>query len=116
MQKIAVNVGGDRGSLKLNNISFKADGTTNVADITTARLYYTGTANAFSTDNCIATLNSVSATDANVFTAASDVEITDFGTYYFWIAYDIAAEAQAGNKVAAQATRKVCSISTALLM
>ena len=104
MQKIAVNVGGDRGALKLNNISFKANGTTNVADITTARLYYTGTANAFSTDNCIATLNSVSATDANVFTAASDVEITDFGTYYFWIAYDIAAEAQAGNKVAAQAT------------
>lgn len=104
MQKIAVNVGGDRGTLKLNNISFKADGTTNVADITTARLYYTGTANAFSTDNCIATLNSVSATEANVFTAASDVEITDFGTYYFWIAYDIAAEAQAGNKVAAQAT------------
>ena len=39
MQKIAVNVGGDRGTLKLNNISFKADGTTNVADITTAQLH-----------------------------------------------------------------------------
>lgn len=104
MQKIAVNVGGDRGALKLNNITFKAEGTTNVADITAARLYYTANADAFNTDNCIATLSSVSATEANVFTAASDVEITDFGTYYFWIAYDVAAEAQAGNKVAAQAT------------
>lgn len=104
MQKIAVTVGGDRGALRLSSLSFKAEGSTSAADITAARVFYTGTANAFSTDNCLGTLQSVSATEANTFNFANDVEITDFGTYYFWLAYDINANAQAGNNVAAQAT------------
>lgn len=104
MQKIAVTVTGDRGTLKLNNFAFKAEGTTSAADVTAARLFYTGKTEAFSENNCVATLNSVSAADVNTFVAENDVEITDFGTYYFWAAYDIAAEAQAGNNVAAQVT------------
>ncbi len=104
MQQIAVTVGGDRGTLKLNNFSFKAEGTTNAADITGARLYYTAKGTAFSTNNCVATLSSVSATETNTFVAEKDIEITDFGTYHFWLTYDVAAEAQAGNTVAAQVT------------
>lgn len=103
MQKIAVTVGGDRGALRLSKLAFKAEGTTNTADITAARLFYTGTADAFSTDNCLGTLQNVVTNEANSFTFANDVDITDFGTYYFWLAYDIDANAQPAGIVAAQA-------------
>ncbi len=104
MQRIAVTVTGDRGTLKLNNFTFKADGTTNTANVTGARLFYTGKSETFNENNCVASLSSISATDANTLTAENDVEISDFGTFYFWLTYDIDAEAQASNFVAAQIT------------
>lgn len=99
LQKIAVVVSGDRGAVKLNNFKFVATGTSNLADIKAAKLYYTAKAANF-VDNCL--VAKISAVNSeNVLAADSAVSITGNGTYYFWITYDIADDATAGNRVAA---------------
>ncbi|MFV0467391.1 MAG: DUF4465 domain-containing protein [Dysgonomonas sp.] len=97
MQKIEVNVGGDKGILKLNNFTFNNTGTTSTTDITSAGLYYTGTSSGFIADN---QFGNTATNSPYVMIADNDIEISAPGTYYFWLTYDIDANAIAGNNVA----------------
>lgn len=99
MLKIAVVVKGDRGAVKLNGFKFNTTGTTRLADIKKASLYYTAKTANFVDNNKVATLSNLAG--ENVLTGDSAVTITDNGSYYFWLAYDIADDATAGDTVAA---------------
>lgn len=102
MQKIAVTVAGDRGCLKLNNIKFNTTGSTEVANIENAKLYYTSKTDNFNDKNLVATIASVGG--ENTLVAESPIELTDNGTYYLWLTYDLASDATIGNKVDAAVT------------
>ena len=93
--RVAVNVVNDNQSVSINDLAFDATGVDNIA---AAKLYYTGKADGFSTNDLFAT---ATVGDRIVFTAEQPIEITGNGTYYFWLAYDIDADATAGEKVGA---------------
>ncbi len=99
LQKITVVVNGDRGAVKLNNFKFNTTGTSSLADIKAAKLYYTAKAGSFVDNRLVATAAVVN--NENVLTADSAVTISEGGSYYFWLTYDIDDNAKSGNKVAA---------------
>lgn len=96
IQKIAVKVGGDKGALSLNNFKFTNAGTSDVSDIKTVKLFYTGASSGFIADKQV---GADASTSPYLFTSDEDVKITEPGTYYFWLTYDIAQDATVGNKV-----------------
>ena len=73
-------------------------GSTNTADITAARLYYTGTSSVFSTAN---QTGFVSAPNGSFTIAANDTLETNV-TNYFWLAYDVSASATLTNVIDAR--------------
>lgn len=91
MQKIAVTVEGDKNNVEISNINVSATETTALA---TAKIYATGTANAFAANNLIGQ----STTAGNI---AVSYNITKAGTYYFWLTYDIPTTVSEGNKASA---------------
>ncbi|MBQ1722512.1 MAG: DUF4465 domain-containing protein, partial [Muribaculaceae bacterium] len=101
MQQLKVNVSGDKNPIAINSVKFNATGTTTMSDIANAKLYYTGHKSVFSTENQLAT--TTVADGENVMTLTEPLTITENGDYYLWLTYDIAADATAGNTVAAQA-------------
>ena len=103
MQQLHLAVSGDKQPLAINAVKFVSTGTTALTDLTVARVYYTEHNALFSTDGLVGTLSSVSDGE-NIVTLDEPVTIADNGDYYLWLAYDVAAEATAGNTVAAQAT------------
>lgn len=80
-------------SMTLNTLGDQ--GTTNDADLTNARIFYTGTSSTFSTTTQFGSTIS-SPTGSMVFNGASTLAS---GTNYFWLAYDISGSATAGNFV-----------------
>lgn len=105
MERIHVVVTGDRGSLKLGNVKFNTAGTTDLSNITNAKLFFTGKNNSFSDKNLVATATTLAA--QSELTTETPVEISERGDFYFWLTYEIAASATAGNKVAAQVTHMI---------
>ena len=101
VQKIIAKIGGDEGSIVLNSFKFNTGLTANSSDITTARLYYTKTSSGFIDNN---QFGSDAVSSSMVFEKAGGEEITAPGEYYFWLAYDISALADAGNKIGAKLT------------
>ncbi len=99
VQMIKVVVGGDKGSVKLNNFTFDNVGTTSVSDITAAKLYYTGSSVGYNPINLVGAYATAS---PYKFTASDAISITQKGTYYFWLAYDISKDASAGNVIKAK--------------
>ena len=101
--KVEVKVDNDKESVNLNDFVFSTTGTTSSSDVVAAKLYYTGKVDNFGTQNLIATVTDYSASDIT-FTATEPITITENGTYYLWLALDLAKDAVAGNTVAAQLT------------
>ena len=101
--KVEVKVDNDKESVNLNDFVFSTTGTTSSSDVDAAKLYYTGKVDNFGTQNLIATVTDYSASDIT-FTATEPITITENGTYYLWLALDLAKDAVAGNTVAAQLT------------
>jgi uncharacterized protein (TIGR02145 family) len=79
----------------LTQITFSTTGTTNVADITNARLYYTGSSNTFSTSTMYGT---VVANPNGTFTFTGNQPLV-CGTNVFWLTYDISSTATYTNVV-----------------
>jgi len=80
------------GNYPLTNITefvLNTNGSTNVADIDTARLWYTGTSNVFATTNQFG--SDLFAPDG-AFTISGDTTLAE-GTNYFWLTYDISVDA-----------------------
>lgn len=89
--------------LVVSQIQFNTNGTTNVADLTNAKVYYTGTSTTFSTTtafgSAIANPNgTLTFTGSQTLTGGTSNTVN-----YFWLAYDIAACATNANVVDGEA-------------
>ncbi|MES2776709.1 MAG: BNR-repeat neuraminidase N-terminal domain-containing protein [Bacteroidota bacterium] len=102
--RVEVQTSGYLNPMNIIQFNFKTNGTTNAADILGAKVYYTGTSNVFSTANQYgATVPGPSGSFSVVGNQqlASGVTVI---TNYFWLVYDIACGAAAGNVVDAECT------------
>lgn len=93
---IAVNVvtSGVNNPVALTSLSCTLDGTTNIADISQLKIYYTGSSNRFTTANLFATV----AAGAGTITVNGTQTLAE-GNNYFWIAADITSNAKEGNVI-----------------
>ena len=76
----------------ITELRFSTTGTTNVSDITTAKLYKTGAGSIFNTNTLLATVSSVS---GQIVFSISDTVLNDSNNY--WLAYNVSAGALNGN-------------------
>ena len=98
--RLEVTMQGAADPLNLTSITFNTTGTTNVSDIVSAKVYYTGISTTFSTATQFgSTINNPSGT----FTITGSQQL-QAGTNYFWLVYDISSSASEGNFVDAQCT------------
>ncbi len=98
--RLEITMTGSANPLSLTSITFNTNGTTNVSDIASARVYYTGTSGTFSTSTQFgSSVNNPSGT----FTISGTQQLQN-GTNYFWLVYDISSSASEGNYVDAQCT------------
>ncbi|MBA4371352.1 MAG: hypothetical protein C0402_00650 [Thermodesulfovibrio sp.] len=97
---IAITMNGDLSALTATSFTCNTTGTTAPADISSARLYYTGTTAAFSTAT---PFGSAVASPSGSFTITGTQALTE-GTNYFWLAYAVSPGATNGNVLDAQCT------------
>jgi hypothetical protein len=97
---VEVVANGNFSPLTVSNIDFSTNGTTNVADIANAKLYYTGTSATFATTTQV---GATIATPGATFSINPAQALAD-GTNYFWLVYDIAEDATNMNVVDAECT------------
>ena len=89
------------GAGTLGEMNFNTTGTTDVADIVSAKLYKTGNSNTFNTANLLGTVSSPSGSFS--FTGLSDVLLTGAtDTNNYWLAYEISSGATYTNIVDAE--------------
>lgn len=96
-----VITGGNASVLNLTAMNFNTTGTTNVADITSAKVYYTGTSATFATTTQVG--STVNSPNGN-FSVTGSTGMT-VGTNYLWLVYDISASATINNVLDAQCTQ-----------
>jgi hypothetical protein len=92
--RIDVTTTGSLNPLSLTQLTLNANGTTNIADLTGAKVYYTGGSSSFNTGSQFGT---TPPTIAN-FTV-SGTQLLAEGTNYFWLAYDISNSAAGGDVI-----------------
>ena len=102
--RLEITVNGSINPLSVSQIDFNTNGTTLPANITNAKVFYTGTSTTFSTTTAFGTAianpnGNFSATGSQILTGALTNTVN-----YFWLAYDVACGATAGNVVDASAT------------
>lgn len=85
-------------ALTLNSLDLSTAGSTDVLDITNARVYYTGTSATFATTT---QFGSTTVSPAGAFNVAGSQALVA-GNNYFWVTYDIASTAVLGDVVDAQ--------------
>jgi len=102
--RIDVVVNGIPNGLNLTQLNLNTTGTTNVADILNAKVYYTGTSTTFAATNqfgaAVASPNGAFTVTGSQALTGSDVNTTN----YFWLAYDIDCGATGTNLLDAQCT------------
>lgn len=85
----------------VTSLTITSAGTTNFsADVSSVKVYYTGTSNQFSTTNLFGSSTDLSQPISGNATLAA-------GTNYFWVAYDVKATATIGNVLDAACTQIV---------
>lgn len=97
MLKIEVTVEGEKSTLDISKFIISTAGTTAISDIANVAIYFTDTLSSFSANNKYA--SSVSGSTIKLQGATT---IAKSGVYKFWLAYDIASNAKAGNTVTAK--------------
>lgn len=108
MMKVAVTASGEKGTVDLSAFNFSSL-ESDVEYIKSARLYYTGTLDTFST----ATLwGQAELTAEAAFTITGSTTLDAAGTYYYWLTYDIAAEALNDSKIQAEFTSLTANDAT----
>ncbi len=91
---------GTSPALNLSQITFNTSGTTNTADLTGARIFYTGSSNTFAATNQFgAGINNPSGTHT-----VNGSQTLVPGVNYFWLVYDVSIAATVGNVMDAQIT------------
>jgi hypothetical protein len=100
---VQVVTAGTLTPLSVDSITFTTNGTTDVTDIVNAKLWFTGTSPVFAATTQVDTTY----TDPDgVFVMNPDQELAE-GTNYFWLTYDVAAEAEMGDHLDATCTQVV---------
>ncbi len=89
----------------VTQLNFNTTGTTAIADISNAKVYYTGTSPNFATTNQFGTTLAVPTATFNV----AGTQSLGQGTNYFWLTYDIASTALPSHVVDAQCTQLTIS-------
>lgn len=106
---IEVVVGGEVGTLNSTQFNFSTNGTTTIADLSNAKLWYTGTSSTFATTTQVgATITDFT---GGVFSVAATTNLA-IGTNYFWLTYDISPNAPSNNTVDAECLSIVLSSGT----
>ncbi|MCX7909659.1 MAG: immunoglobulin domain-containing protein [Ignavibacteria bacterium] len=98
--RLEITVSGSANPLSVSSITFNTTGTTNTADITAARVFYTGTSTTFSTST---QFGSTVSNPSGSFTITGSQTLSA-GTNYFWLVYDVSSSATVGNLLDAQCT------------
>ena len=87
--------------LKVKGFTINTNGTSNLSDISNAKIYYTGTSNAFAATNQFgATITTPGAS----LTFGNDSTTLQGGTNYFWLSYDIKSTATFDNYIDGECT------------
>ncbi|MBP7075848.1 MAG: T9SS type A sorting domain-containing protein [Bacteroidales bacterium] len=98
---IEIITNGDLSPLSATSFTFNTNGTTNPAgDVSNARLFYTGSVAAMSTST---QFGEAIVSPAGSFTITG-TQLLGSGINYFWLAYDITADAAIGNYIDAECT------------
>ncbi len=98
---IEVVTGGTGHALNLTNFKVNANGTTEVADISNAKIFYTGTSSTFATTTQFgSTFAAPTVAEFNI-TGSQDLAL---GTNYFWLTYDITSTPVTSHVVDAECT------------
>ncbi|MCB2205349.1 T9SS type A sorting domain-containing protein [bacterium] len=97
---IEVDVNGSLTPINATSFTLSTAGSTTAADISAAKIYYTGRTNTFDATTLFGTYNNPSGS----FTISGSQTLEGPGTNYFWLAYDIAASAPTNNYVDGQCT------------
>ncbi|NNT72878.1 hypothetical protein HKT18_11680 [Flavobacterium sp. IMCC34852] len=87
----------------LTSLTFDTNGTTNVADISNAKIYYTGTSNTFATTTQYGSTVAV----PNGSHTVTGSQALPNGTSYFWLTYDISGAATTNNVADAEITNVI---------
>ena len=87
--------------LYVNGFTLNTNGTSNLSDISNAKIFYTGNNNTFSTSNQFGT--TIPNPGLNL-TFGNDSTSLEPGNNYFWLTYDISATASFGNYIDAECT------------
>lgn len=94
--RIKVSATGSLSPLQINRLSFRTTGSTNPStDIDSAKVFFTGLSNTFSTANRFGTVVSPN----GVFHINGNQSLTPLGDNYFWLVYTIKNGATANNVV-----------------
>jgi len=103
--KIIINTSGSENPISVTNFFLNSNGTTNSADVTEAKLFYTGSNYNFSTEYQFGeTINNIS----NPFQITGN-QILYPGDNYFWLTYSISENATQMNLVDAECTSITCN-------
>ncbi|MEA3505737.1 MAG: DUF4465 domain-containing protein [Bacteroidota bacterium] len=86
---------GEINPLEVTKLDFSTTGTTSLSDLTNAKVFYTGNSDAINADSQFG--ETVVLSEEN-FSISGNQTLVD-GTNYFWLVYDIADNATAGNFV-----------------
>ncbi len=97
--RVEVLITGPCSAFNLTELNFNTTGSTSAADITTARVYYTGLSSTFATTGLFGSSSSPSGT----FSITGSRALTA-GTNYFWLVYDVPGTATVSNVLDATCT------------
>lgn len=97
---IKVNTTGSLFPLTVTQFSLNTTGTTSVADLDSAKIFYTGTSPLFSTGT---RFGSAVASPSGSFTITGSQALTA-GSNYFWLAYDVNINAPTSNVIDGECT------------
>lgn len=93
--RIAAHVSGSIGDLRMASLYLNTAGSTSTADISNAKVYFTGISPLFSIST---PYGSVTTSPSGAF-IMSDTTVLQTGINYFWLAYDISGSATPTNVV-----------------
>lgn len=99
--RIQINTSGELSPISVSQFALNTTGTTTLANITNARLFYTGKDSAFNTAVPFGTTITSPAASFNI----SGSQTLASGANYFWLTYSISGSATAGNAVDAGCTQ-----------
>ncbi len=99
--QVKVNTTGQLNAPNATQMVFTSLGTTNIANITNARLYYTGSSAVYSSLTQLGATIAVPPADPTNMIFSFTRSMLE-GDNYFWIAYDVVGSAPAGNVIDAK--------------